>query len=75
MRQSLLTTSVLLAGLLGFAIYCWFLVNWYQDITLAHYEYHPVEIILKSVAILAYCYLAFRFFQLKLKTIRTFDER
>ncbi|WP_460994780.1 hypothetical protein [Spirosoma harenae] len=75
MRQSLLTMSIMLAGLLGFVSYCWVLIDWYQAMQLGHYERQPLALVLESVVIIAYCYLAFRFIQVKLKSVRSPDYR
>ncbi|WP_155297166.1 hypothetical protein [Spirosoma aerolatum] len=70
MRQSLLMMSSVLASLLGFMGYCWLLIDWYQDMKYGHYEREPLETIVESGVIIAYCYVAFRFIQPKVKNIQ-----
>lgn len=74
MRQSLLMMSSILAGLLGFIGYCWLLIDWYQDMKYGHYEREPLETIVESGVILAYCYVAFRFVQPKVNSLQTPDD-
>lgn len=71
MRQSFLMMSSMLAGLLGFMGYCWLLIDWYQDMKYGRYEREPLETIVESGVIIAYCYVAFRFIHPKLKDLQT----
>ncbi|GAB4025386.1 hypothetical protein GCM10028773_50720 [Spirosoma koreense] len=56
---------MLLAGLLGFASYCWLVIDCYLDFKLGRYEQKPMDTLLEAVILLAYCYVAFRFVQSK----------
>ncbi|GAB4034386.1 hypothetical protein [Spirosoma gilvum] len=67
MKQSFLTTSIILAGIICFTAYGWVLIDWFQDMKSGAYERDLVEVTCETIAILSYCYMAFRFIQIRLR--------
>ncbi|MVM35958.1 hypothetical protein GO755_38450 [Spirosoma sp. HMF4905] len=61
MKNSLLIIAFLLAGLLGFAIYCWALIDWIQDYRTGIFARDHNEAIRDTGGILLYSYAGFRF--------------
>lgn len=56
---------IILASLILFVGYCWILFDWFLDMEEGRFEKEPQDWLLEVGVVLAYCYLAFRFFQSK----------
>ncbi|GAB3713686.1 hypothetical protein GCM10027592_53110 [Spirosoma flavus] len=58
--------SIILASLLVCVGYGWVLIDWYEDMRVGRYEREPLNTVIETGMILAYCYLAYRFLQSKM---------
>ncbi|MBD2702298.1 hypothetical protein IC229_16715 [Spirosoma sp. BT702] len=65
-NSRIILPSVILASLLLFVGYCWVLLDWYEDMQLGSYERVPLNTVMETGVILAYCYLAYRFIQARM---------
>lgn len=65
MKNDKILLRIVLASLVLFVGYCWILIDWFQDMNAGRFENEPQDWVLEVGVVLAYCYLAFRFFQSK----------
>ncbi|QMW01011.1 hypothetical protein [Spirosoma foliorum] len=68
MRDSLILAGIILAGLAGFAGFCYALTDWALDVKTGVYERNHVEAFYETAALVVYGVLSLRFIRGKLSS-------